>query len=58
LNWATIRSKTSNPACLGRIDVVGDGSPIEAPLMVIDAAAWLVLVPIIILGLAIWRAKT
>jgi len=25
--------------------------------MMIDAAAWLVLVPIIVLGLAVWRAK-
>jgi hypothetical protein len=50
-------SAMSVPACAVRADVVRDGRSIRARSMVIDGAAWLVLVPIIVLGVAIWRAK-
>jgi hypothetical protein len=40
------------------IDALQDKLPVMAPSsMVIDAAAWLVLVPIVVLALAVWRAK-
>jgi hypothetical protein len=32
--------------------------PDKMPTMMIDEAAWLVFIPIIILGLAVWRTKS
>jgi hypothetical protein len=39
--------------------MVRDGCPNrgEVPSAVMDGAAWLVLIPIIVLGLAVWRTK-
>jgi hypothetical protein len=58
LSGAAVQSASSIYPRRPHVDARRDDLQVEAPSsMVIDAAAWLVLVPIVVLGLAVWRAK-